>query len=213
MSYRAKNVGIDQGTDEWLAWRSKGITSTAAATLMGNDPYSSLIDLWEIKTGQKQADFVVNDAMQHGIDTEPIARKILERHIGEKLDPACFELVKYPHIKTSLDGINSDNDIVAEIKCTKKDFRYLQLSSKIPNYYYCQMQHHLLASQADVCCFFPFLNINTFKFIEIYPDKDFHAELLKRSLLFKEYMDNKERPDMRFFDTYPIHEGDLKVKK
>lgn len=212
MPYKINILNLDQGTDEWLKWRSGGITSTTAAVLMGNDPYSTLMDLWEVKTGLKESDFEMNDAIQHGIDTEPFARSLLQKHTGEIFDPACVELVKYPQIKSSLDGINKDLDIIAEIKCTKKLFRFAQLSSKIPNYYYCQMQHHLLASQADVCCFFPFYNQTTFRCKEVYADKDFQIELLKRALLFQKYVQNKEVPDLKEFSTYYILPETLKIK-
>ncbi len=41
--------------EEWLEERKNGIGGSDAATILGLNPYKTNIDLWEEKTGRKEA--------------------------------------------------------------------------------------------------------------------------------------------------------------
>ena len=42
--------------EDWLEERKKGIGGSDAATILGLNPYKTSIDLWEEKTGRKDAE-------------------------------------------------------------------------------------------------------------------------------------------------------------
>ena len=42
--------------EQWLEERKKGIGGSDAATIMGLNPYKTNVDLWEEKTGRKDAE-------------------------------------------------------------------------------------------------------------------------------------------------------------
>ena len=63
------DTGLPQPADEasWLEARRKGIGASEASAILGCNPYMSNVDLWEIKTGRRQAADISNKAcVQYG---------------------------------------------------------------------------------------------------------------------------------------------------
>jgi predicted phage-related endonuclease len=78
--------------------------------------------------------------MQHGIDTEPVARAIYEKEKGVLMPSVLGEHDKYEFLKVSLDGMNGK--VGLEIKCpsSPKDHD-LAAQGQIPEKYYWQLVH------------------------------------------------------------------------
>ena len=58
-------LDLKQGTPEWLEWRRGGLGSSDVSTLMLENKYESVKDLWLRKTGRLEAR-AENAAMRHG---------------------------------------------------------------------------------------------------------------------------------------------------
>lgn len=140
--------------EEWLEERKKGIGGSDAATILGLNPYKTSIQLWEEKTGRKQAEDISDKPyVQYGTKAEDHLRELF------KLDFPQYEvshqentIIKhptYPFLFASLDGQLVDKETgelgVLEIK-TSEILRSMQKEKwkeKIPDNYYCQVLHYL----------------------------------------------------------------------
>ena len=45
-------VDLNQRSDEWLNWRSLGVTATDIPVILGLSPYKTVWQLWAEKTGR-----------------------------------------------------------------------------------------------------------------------------------------------------------------
>ncbi len=145
-----KIVNIQQGGDDWLAWREQGVTATDSVVLLGRSPYKTRWRLWAEKTGfAKPVDLSMNPLVRKGIENEDKARQAMEKILGDLLLPACVESTVDPLIRASLDGLTSKGE-PAELKCpSKKVFdEVLEKGENSAAYqmYYPQVQHQLLAT-------------------------------------------------------------------
>jgi putative phage-type endonuclease len=142
---------IEQGTDEWFAIRIGKVTASRVADLLAKTKsgYSASRDNYmaqlvcERLTGQKGESFT-NAAMQHGTDTEPLARLAYEVSQNVLVDQVGF--VPHPSIKmagASPDGLVGDDGLL-EIKCpnTATHIETL-LSETVPTKYFTQMQFQM----------------------------------------------------------------------
>ena len=64
--------------DSWLIGRQElGIGGSDAAAVCGLSPWTSPVELWRIKTGQKkQKDISANAAVERGVRMEPALREL-----------------------------------------------------------------------------------------------------------------------------------------
>jgi hypothetical protein len=80
---RQRPFGVEQHpvTDrgEWLRWRRQDITASGAAALLGAHPFVTAYGLWAEKTDALPADNEMTEAMERGIELEPIAVKRLAK--------------------------------------------------------------------------------------------------------------------------------------
>lgn len=152
------------GRVEWLQKRKKGIGGSDAAAVIGQNPYMTNVELWEIKTGRKeQADISDKEAVKFGVAAEDHIRqmfildypKFYVKHESFK----TYENIKHPFIRGSFDGEITDGETgrsgVLEIKTGTirraadwekwggKDFKEI----KIPQNYYIQILHYFLVRE------------------------------------------------------------------
>ena len=157
---------MDQGTDEWFAIRVGKVTASRVADVIAKTKsgYSASRDNYmaqlvcERLTGQKGESFT-NAAMQHGTETEPLARAAYEALRDVLVDEVGF--VPHPSIHmagASPDGLVGDNGLL-EIKCpnTATHIETL-LSESVPTKYYTQMQFQLACTGREWCDFVSFDN-------------------------------------------------------
>lgn len=148
---------LEQGTQEWMEWRHKGIGASDAPIIMGENPWKSAEELLREKRGPAR-DSHVNEAMSRGIMLEPEARSCYIVRTGNDVKPACLQSNQYPWFRASVDGISSNGDLIVEIKCGKSVYRYASEYRCVPDYYYGQLQHILAVSgltSIDFWCFLP----------------------------------------------------------
>lgn len=140
--------------EEWLQERKNGIGGSDAATIIGLNPYKTNIQLWEEKTGRKEAlDISDKPYVQYGTYAEEHLRELF------KLDFPQYEVShqentiikhpKYPFLFASLDGQLVDKETgelgILEIKTTNilQSMQKEKWKDKIPDNYYCQVLHYL----------------------------------------------------------------------
>lgn len=187
---------VEQGSDAWHGFRSLGFGGSEANIIAGFDKYQNVVDLWEFKSGIREREDIINDAMQHGIDTEPEARLRFEQATGLKMTPKCFEHPEYSFIRASLDGISDDHQIVLEIKCPSRLGIHMKaVRGTMPEYYYPQIQHQLFVTGAKFACFWSYVQTTGGFLLEIKPNQDYIAELVRREIKLWEHVQTGVAPD------------------
>jgi putative phage-type endonuclease len=157
---------MEQGSDSWFQVRIGKVTASRVADVIAKTKtgYSATRDNYmaqlvcERLTGQK-GDSFSNAAMQHGTETEPLARLSYEVTQNVLVDEVGF--VPHPSIKmagASPDGLVGDDGLL-EIKCpnTATHIETL-LSQTVPGKYNTQMQFQMACTGRQWCDFVSFDN-------------------------------------------------------
>jgi len=157
---------MDQGTEEWFTIRIGKVTASRVADVIAKTKsgYSASRDNYmaqlvcERLTGQKGESFT-NAAMQHGTETEPLARAAYEALKDVLVDEVGF--VPHPSIQmagASPDGLVGDDGLI-EIKCPNTATHIdTLLSETVPTKYYTQMQFQMACTGREWCDFVSFDN-------------------------------------------------------
>lgn len=139
---------------EWLEERKKGIGGSDAATILGLNPHKTTIDLWEEKTGKKEAEDISDKPyVKYGTQAEDLLRQLFALDYPQyevtHEENAIIKHPKYPFLFASLDGklVNKETGElgILEIKTTNilQSMQKEKWNSRIPDNYYCQVLHYL----------------------------------------------------------------------
>lgn len=134
---------MEQGSTDWLAWRSKGIGGSDAPIIMGVSPWKTPYELWREKTAKATRSSLPNFQQQRGIDLEPKARARYELFTDIEAPPALFEHPEFPHFRVSLDGWNEARKVVLEIKCPGREDHAKAKAGEVPEKYIYQLEMQL----------------------------------------------------------------------
>jgi putative phage-type endonuclease len=157
---------MDQGSEEWFTIRIGKVTASRVADVIAKTKtgYSASRDNYmaqlvcERLTGQKGESFT-NAAMQHGTDTEPLARAAYEALKDVLVDEVGF--VPHPTIEmagASPDGMVGEDGLI-EIKCPNTATHIdTLLSQTVPGKYNTQMQFQMACTGRKWCDFVSFDN-------------------------------------------------------
>lgn len=149
-----------ESREEWLKKRKvQGIGGSEAGCVLGVNKYQSNVDLWELKTGKREApDLSDNAAVQFGKFAEPLLRELFKQDYPQfAVDYHEFWMYvndKYPFIFATLDGEITASDGsrgILEIKTTTIQNRsqWDEWDERIPDSYYVQILHQLAATGWD----------------------------------------------------------------
>ena len=78
-------VKLVQGSPAWHAHRAQYRNASETAIVMGESPWQTPYQLWELRTGRRQPE--VNAAMARGTALEPQARAAYEVLTGHVMQP------------------------------------------------------------------------------------------------------------------------------
>ena len=140
-------VKLVQGSPEWHAHRAQYRNASETAIVMGESPWQTPYQLWELRTGRRQPE--VNAAMARGTALEPQARAAYEVLTGHVMQPLVQVEGDY---SARLDGLTFEGDLLLEIKCPvkgKESILWQQVAQgEIPAHYRWQLEHQFLISKA-----------------------------------------------------------------
>lgn len=135
---------LEQNTNEWLAWRHKGIGASDVPVIMGKSPYKKPFELWEEKIAPEPKFSEPNFIQQKGHNLEPIARAKAEIELGMSFSPKLIQSQKNDFLRCSLDGISDCRKFFIEIKYVGKNF-----FDECPEKYYPQIQYQYALTGAE----------------------------------------------------------------
>lgn len=152
---------VPQTESEWLKARLKGLGASEASAVIGCNPYMSNTDLWKIKTGRRIApDISSNAHVAYGHAAEGPIRELfaLDYPEYEVRYGGSYDMVHnpdYPWLFATLDGRLVERKTgrkgILEIKTTEilRSMQKEKWRDKIPDNYFCQVIHQLLATSWD----------------------------------------------------------------
>jgi putative phage-type endonuclease len=170
-------VELQQGTQEWLEWRHKGIGASDASTVMGENRFKSAAELLQEKRQPAQGSFQ-NAAMALGTQLEPEARRRYIAKTGRDVRPVCVQSTQLDWLRASLDGLATNHDAVVEIKCGASVYRSASEYGSVPSYYYGQIQHILAITGLDSLDFWCYWPDNPEILLPVRRDDDYIERLL-----------------------------------
>jgi putative phage-type endonuclease len=148
--------------EEWLKVRQSGIGASECSAIVGLNPYMSNIELWEYKTGIKEPEDIGDKPyVKYGTEAEKYLRGLFALDFPQyKVGYKDFDIVrndKYPFIFATLDGRLIERETgrrgILEIKTTEilKSQQKESWKDQVPNNYYLQLLHQLLATGWAFC--------------------------------------------------------------
>lgn len=184
---------------DWLEWRKGGIGASDAYILMelGGKGWATPSQILEQKIAEKTEEWEGNYITKLGDESEPKIRSLFELMQGQSFDPCLVQSDKFAYVRASLDGRSEDKTEIAEIKLLNKaDWDLANKEKKVPEKYYCQIQHQFIASQAKKCWFVAYLfqeyklnrrkplDAGNMAIVEVLPDKEYQAKILAKETDF-----------------------------
>lgn len=147
----SRSSRIKQHSKLWYTTRTRMLTASDVASVIGANPYTPRKSVFLRKTGQSKP-FSGNKATRRGHELEPIARAEYEKATGKKCWPEDLGLMVHPEYATigaSPDGVTLDGTLV-EIKCPL--YRKIE-KGVVPAYYLPQVQTLLEVFDLETCHF------------------------------------------------------------
>lgn len=145
---------------EWLEHRKNYIGGSDAACIVGMNPYKTNVELWEEKTGNKQADDISDKPyVNYGTEAEKYLRELFAldypQYSVSYVDNNSVLNDKYPFAAASLDGFLTELETgrhgILEIKTTNilQSMQKEKWNHRIPDNYYIQVLHYLMVTEFD----------------------------------------------------------------
>lgn len=188
-----------QSSPEWLNWRKSGIGGSEIAAVMGNSIYQTAYQLWQIKSGLKEApDLSNNFAVKRGHALEGPARYIVNETLGRDFQPCLFQ-GNLRHFIYSSDGHDEKTNELLEIKALGNKNHQLVLDTQKPlPYYYDQLQWGMLIAKSDLIHFVSYNQEypEPIVRIEVRADKKYQDNLVEMANRFWDMVQRKIQPEL-----------------
>lgn len=188
-----KEIDLEQGTSEWLAWRKNKITASIAPIIMGDSHYRKKQQLWREMMDIDPPQFQ-NEAMKRGNELEPLIRRNISFTFGTEFIPKVFQSSKYEWLGCSVDGFSEETNMIIEIKtCGREDFDLAKMG-KVPKKYKAQIQTILAVCNAKCLTYVAYHNDTTFSFQVDY-DHAYIDDMIPKLKAFWDSLQNFEQPE------------------
>lgn len=186
---------ITQGTDEWLALRSKIITASKMQSLItptgkvanNNDSRAIVYEILSDRLNAYKEESFYNSHMERGNTFEPFARDLYSEKIAQVKE--CGFIVRdfgdYK-IGFSPDGLVGDDGLI-EIKCPAKAKHVKEIClDEEPKDAMMQMQTGLLVTGRKWCDFVSHYNGMPQRVVRVFPDLELHEKIKESCLVLEQ---------------------------
>ena len=176
ITYRSRKGWLDNRT---------GIGGSDAACILGLNPWTSNLDIFNYKTGRdKQPDISKKDVVKYGHDAEASIRRLFTLdHPDYKVNYKpnnSWTNEDYPFAQASLDGWLTDKEGrlgILEIKTTEimRDKDWDKWKNQIPQNYFLQVLHYMMVLEAQFAELRAYIKYTT-QGEKRYAIRDYHLE-------------------------------------
>ena len=190
-----KNIMVstkDLTREQWLKLRRKGIGGSDASVVMGKNPWRSIQQLWEDKTGKTPVQENSNEYTYWGNVMEGIIRKEFMNRTGLKVRQKHFMMFhpQFQFMFADVDGIVTDErgeKCIFEAKTVSQYREEEWRDGKIPVEYMMQVQHYLAVCGMQKAYIAALIGGNHFIYHTILRDEGMIAELVHAEKQFWNY--------------------------
>ena len=148
---------IFKSEEDWRKGR-RLIGGSDASALVGMNPYKTNIELWEEKTGRREAPDISNEELvRFGHEAEPHLRELFAldhpQYLVEYFPNNMWINDRFPFAHASLDGELTEKETgrkgILEIKTTSilQSMQREKWNERIPDNYYCQILWYLMVTE------------------------------------------------------------------
>lgn len=144
---------------DWLEKRKSRIGGSDASCIVGMNPYTTNVELWQQKTGRSKAEDISDKPyVKYGTQAEMHLRGLFRldfpKYVVEYVDNNMWLNPDYPFAHASLDGWLTDElgrKGILEIKTTNilQSMQLEKWNNRIPDNYYIQILHYLMVTEFD----------------------------------------------------------------
>lgn len=195
---------MKQNTNEWLAWRKKGLGASDAPIILGVSPWKTPMQLYEEKIDKTIKLYESNWAMERGNRLELVVRARYEFLNDVEMPAMNCEHSEIKYMRTSLDGGNKLLKRGIEIKVGGlADHIALKESNKIPEKYYPQLQHQFFVTGFEQIDYVSYYlkkgqdeNEGDLFSVPVYPDLNFLKDYLPKAEKFWECVQKRKPPEL-----------------
>ena len=199
---------IDQHSEAWHEARLGRVTGTRFKSLVAGETTQTYKDLvtnlaCEIITGRAEESYS-NAIMEHGIETEPEARKEYESYFGVEVNQVGFVIPDEDNEFHNWCGVSPDGlteDGMIEIKCPlmKTHLEYIE-GGKLPTEYRNQVQGQLFVTGLPYCDFVSYVEGMKLFIVRVLPDTELFAKFEERLAVLIEQVNEK----LKTYNQYEI---------
>lgn len=212
MSLAYEVIQLDQGSDEWKLWRSEGVTATDAVVIAGESPYKTRWRLWAEKTGYcSEVDLSGNPLVRRGHEREDKARQAAEARMNDFLIPVCVQSLRWPWVRASLDGINSQGEPVELKNPSDRVWEDVKANGELSQpfrMYRIQVLHQMLAL-GSTRGWLMFHRNGDLQVFEIAADMAVMGKMLRDSVEFTRQVKDGEEPEKSEIEDWFIPKGEI----
>lgn len=159
---------------EWLEHRRGGVGASDCSAIMGESPYSTMLDIYKSKVNPVE-EKEPNWAMQLGNKLEPIARAKYEILKDADFPAANFIHASKPHYRVSLDGYSRELNKAIEVKYCGRNF-----TDEVPPKYKAQVQYQYAVTNCASLDLVQINDINEINIIPVLRDNEYISRLLEK---------------------------------
>ncbi len=155
------SIIIPETHDAWLEERKKGIGASDAGTIIGVNRWKTNVELWEEKAGLRQPEDIGHKPyVQYGHDAEPHIRAIFSLDHPELrvTYDSPYKIIRNDELQFifctpdgEIEELDTGRRGGLEIKTTQilNGRQWSDWNDRIPDQYYCQVCHQMLATGWD----------------------------------------------------------------
>lgn len=155
MIMTSAEMQAEGGREKWLELRRQGIGGSDAGVVVGVNPWKNRFQLWMEKTGQAgESELTEEQAerMEWGNRMEPVIADWFEAKTGKKLRRCgMIRSNEHPFMFADVDRLVVGENAIVEIKTTSAFNKDEWEGDKLPDSYYCQIQHYMAVGGYDMC--------------------------------------------------------------
>ena len=143
-----KTIKLEQGSTEWLAFRTNGVGASEIASIAGvKGAFSKRHDVMMEKLGAKKeiSDFQ-KKLFADGHEWEALVRENLNAGGAVNYQPVVVVSDENPRLFASLDGYDKDLGLVLEVKSVTTEERFKEYCERVPEHYEAQVQWQLFVT-------------------------------------------------------------------
>lgn len=201
-----KTVEIKQNTNKWLEMRKNFIGASDVPIILGESPYMTPFELWQVKMGISQG-AIETPAMRKGKELEGHALSLYNQKQGETFTP---QVILHPTIKylmASLDGLNEDHTRAVEIKNPSlTDFIEVR-EGRVPIKWRGQLQAQIMVTGFDSIDLMPFREKDGSVILTVNRDDEYQSRIKEACEKFYDCMINFTPPEMTERDVINMEEN------